>query len=298
MSPRPRTISWMSWVMGVAMRPGATAFNRIPAPAHDVRHRVPSHPAGQGQLRRGVGAHAVAGHVEGGGLVPGQAGLDDSERDPGLGRRGVRADGHGAGRVGGRQERTQALERGDRAEVVDGDDEPAVVVGHAGARDEAVEPAPRQLGHRLDHRGAALGRSEVRDHVGVAHVDADHRVPGGLEPVSRGRPDPPGRSRHTNDHGVGLVVDGATPVTAASLRAAGVHCADGSLARSLTIMSARRSMPRGGRPPRPVRRSRSSARRGPARGPCPPRPARRGWRGRRSGTPRGRPATARRGRAP
>ena len=95
---------------------------------------------------------------------------------------------------------------------------------------------PRQLGHRLDHRGAALGAIRGRRSPRRRARRRRSRVCAGrLEPAPRGRADAPGRSRsHT---------------------------------RPLTC--ARRSRRRGGRPPRRVRRSRSSARPGRARAPCP-----------------------------
>jgi hypothetical protein len=76
-----------------------------------------------GQLRRRVREQgsAVVGETAREGFVVGEAGVDELGRDTGLERGRVGADGDG-GRARG-EEGAQAVEDGDRAEVVDGRDE-------------------------------------------------------------------------------------------------------------------------------------------------------------------------------
>ena len=106
-------------VIGVAMKPGGDGVEPDAGADPLRRHRLPAHPAGEGQLAGAVGAHAVPGDGAGGGLVAGQARLDVLERQARLRGGRVRADGDGAGVGPAGEERPQPVEGGDGAEVVD-----------------------------------------------------------------------------------------------------------------------------------------------------------------------------------
>ena len=83
---------------------------------------------------------------------------------------------------------TQALEQGDRAEVVHGGDRaagPRARTGQAREGDDAVDGAVGVLVHGLDGVGASVFGSEVEGGVGVADVDADDLVPVRFQPRFR-----------------------------------------------------------------------------------------------------------------
>ena len=83
-------------------------------------------------------------------------------------------------RRGSEQQRTEALERRDGAEVVDRD-RGGALVSEPRVGDDCIDRAAAERPDLLDEIGPALGGREVDGDVGVADVDPDDPVSALLE---------------------------------------------------------------------------------------------------------------------